>query len=266
MSDPASAPWLTVVTVSLHDDEALAETQASVYSQQVAGVKHVVVLGEQPKLNSALRQWPSRTIVQAPSGVYAAMNEGLRAASGTLVHYLNAGDTYVDDSILGRVKARFDAEAFRWAFGRLQVVSPWDGNLKVRGSDLTTMQAHGMKGRNFPEHPTLFARTDDLRALGGFDTSYRTAADYRLILALVRSAGGCDLGFPVVRYSLGGISDKQWMTSVAECHRARQEVIQPTGLAALREQAFYARDIAEQGARRVARRLRRGCPDQSDLT
>ena len=254
MPSDAAALWLTVVTVSLHDDDELARTVASVDDQSRDGVEHVVVLGEPPhyRTDTGDARARRRIVVMPPSGVYAAMNRGLHAATGTLIHFLNAGDEYATDDVISRVRARYEREAFSWAFGRMLVSRSAGDPGRVRGVTWADMQAHHFRGMHFPEHPTVFARTDLLVQLGGFDTSYRTAADYRLLLQLATEYPGVDLDLVVARYSLGGVSDTKWVGSVRECFRARMEYLKPTGLAAVRERLHMGAALANQGIRRLA--------------
>ena len=253
------APWLTIVTVSLRDDDALSLTCASVDRQAADGFEHVIVLAESPGANrgGTGQDRARRTLIEPPVGVYSAMNVGLRSATGVLVQFLNAGDEYAADDVLGQVRTRFDARGFQWAYGRMLVARfPGDPG-KVRGVTLDDMESHGYRGMHFPEHPTVFARADLLRQLGGFDTSYRTAADYRLLLELATSHPGEDLDLVVTRYSLGGVSDVSWRRSVQECHRARMDYFKPTRMGTAREKMFLASALAEQALRRIVRAARR---------
>ena len=173
------------------------------------------------------------------------------------MHFLNAGDEYAADDVLGQVRSRFEASRFQWAYGRMIVFRfPGDPG-KVRGVTIEDMVAHDYRGMYFPEHPTVFARSDLVRQLGGFDTSYRSAADYRLLVEMATSHPGLDLGLIITRYSLGGVSDVSWRQSIRECHRARMEYFKPGGLGTVRERLFLARAFTEQALRRMVRGSRR---------
>jgi hypothetical protein len=251
-----TSPWLTVITVSLKADSALDETCTSVDAQSDDGLHHLIVLGDPVEAPPPDPPRGTRTVVfQEPAGIYSAMNMGIDLAEGTLVHFLNAGDTYASTNVLPRVEAAYRATQFQWAFGRLLVVRHPGDPGRQRGRTLNEMVAHGFRGSYFPEHPTVFARRDLLKRLGGFDTSYRFAADYRLLLELAASTPGVDLGFDVSRYSLGGVSDAHWVRSVLECRRARMEYLQPKGLAAAQEFGRTLIELSNQLARRIARPL-----------
>jgi hypothetical protein len=251
-----SSPWLTVITVSLRADDALDETCASVDSQADDGVQHLIVLGEPVESPSSIPSSGTRKVVhQEPAGIYSAMNAGIALAEGTLVHFLNAGDTYASKDVLPKVEEAYEASSFDWAFGRLLVTRHPEDPGRQRGHTLAEMADHHFRGGFFPEHPTVFVRRDLLDRLGRFDTSYRIAADYRLLLELATSMPGLDLGFPVSRYALGGVSDTHWAGSVLECHRARSEYLQPAGFAAVQEMGRTVVELGNQAVRRLVRPL-----------
>lgn len=264
-TDRDTSGWLTVVTISLREDDALRRTLASVEEQRVDGVVHLVVLGEEasPELAALIDSRGGRLLVQEPAGVYSAMNAGWRAATTDAIHFLNGGDTYVDSEVLGHVKSAWCGSAHAWATGRLLVVDPRTGHEHVRGVTVPEMRRRHYRGWAVPEQPATFFRRSTLEALGGFDPRYSIAADYRLILEMVRRMDGIDLELPIARYALGGLSDARWPSSLLQCNRARRDV-RGGGTRVWAEE--FARTVADFGAqvtRRGGRVLRRRLPGRT---
>jgi glycosyltransferase len=259
METSGEAPWLSVVTVSLHEDDHLIATLDSIDHQGASGVERVVVLGERPsiELSDRLSHERAAIVVQEPAGIYPAMNAGAAAAGGSLLHFLNAGDAYADSQVLGSVRGSWERSGFAWAYGRMIVTDSATGREHVRGVTLDRMRRKRYRGLNFPELPTVFMGRTMLQDLGGFDVSYRIAADYRLMLDAVTTQPGVDLDLVVARYALGGVSDTEWRESLSECQRARREVIAPKGADALGERWFSAGSVAVQAIRRTPRTLAR---------
>ena len=90
------------------------------------------------------------------------------------------------------------------------------------------------RGR-FAPHQGTFASADELRASGGFDVSFRIAADYAAFLTLTTMSTPVMLEFPIARFHEGGLSTQNWQESFREFHRARRSILQPHGTAAARE-------------------------------
>lgn len=251
-----TAAWLTVVTVVKDDPDGLARTVASLASNDLAGVEHVVVDGSAaPVPASALAATAAACVRQEPRGVYAAMNAGLEAARGAFAWFLNAGDEVAADDVLARLRAPLrDAT---WAHapvvvigrdGRTVQTPPW--------SYAAERKRHFARGR-FPAHQGTIASVAALRALGGFDTSYRICADYKAALGLSSLADPVELAFPIARFREGGISTVDWRRSVAEFHRARRETFRPRGWQAVVEHWYTRRQwIALGSYREVVEPLR----------
>jgi glycosyltransferase involved in cell wall biosynthesis len=120
-------PAVTVITVCRNAAELLATTIARVRRQQFRQFEYLVIDGgstdrtlEVIKANAdVITGWVS----EPDKGIYDAMNKGIVAARGELINFLNAGDYYCSEEVLGLVARSHAAEAWTWAYGfaRLQI-------------------------------------------------------------------------------------------------------------------------------------------------
>lgn len=246
MSEAGNRPWLTVVTVVKDDEAGLRSTLASLNEQDLAGVEWVVIdsSGDALALAGAMSndaRLPARYQWVAPTGVYPAMNSGLHLATGDYVHFLNAGDTYHDASALSHVREAVQAERPVWLYGQARFVAQDGTSVTPPPFDYLKERASGFSRGRFPPHQATVVSRTALLEVGGFDTSYRIAADYRAMLMLARLAPPIEMPQTLADFSLGGVSTQDWSESVREFHRARREVIRPRGTAALRERFNTAR-------------------------
>lgn len=193
---------------------------------------------------------------QKPLGVYAAMNAGLEAATGDYAWFLNAGDEVAAPGTLARVRSRLNG--CTWAHGPVVVVGRNGRETVTPAWDYATERTRLFARGSFPAHQGTFATTAALRSSGGFDASYAICADYKVALQLSLAADPIVLEFPVARFAEGGVSTTRWRTSVSEFHRARREVLQPQGHAALLERLDTARQFAALGTYRLIVDRRRG--------
>lgn len=250
-------PWLSVVTVVKDDRDGFARSLASLREQELDGVEWIVIDGSSDigAIPALLEQDSSPSAVyrhEPPRGIYPAMNTALESASGDVIYFLNAGDTLVSPAVLARVREQLHASAV-WGFGPVEieeasgsvvVTPPWDYRAEKRS---------GFSRGFFPPHQGTFARTSALRQIGGFDTSYRIAADYAAALHLSLLADPVELPFVIARFREGGTSTVRWQESFREFHRARREILRPSGIAALRERWETARRYALVYAHREVR-------------
>ena len=253
MSEPTS-PWLSVVTVVKDDDSGFARTADSLQQQVLDGVEWVVVDSSRdrdavPSL-IADRSVPARYSWTPPSGVYPAMNTGLAEAAGQYVYFLNAGDCLHDPGVLGHVRLIVDEHRPVWLYGQVCFVAPDGDRVTPAPFDYQAeRRAHFSRGR-FPAHQGTIVAISHLRAIGGFDESYRIVADYAAFLRLTQIADPAQTDAVLADFHTGGVSSTDWRASIREFHRARQEVLQLTGSAAAVERL----NTASQEARMTVAR------------
>jgi len=247
------APWITVVTVVKDDPEGLTRTYSSLAVDTNDGVEYLVVdsSSDRTAVDQVLEESGLQPRVQwmPPEGIYRAMNKGLALASGTYVYFLNAGDE-IAPGVLSHIHSRLQATSAAWAFGPVEIVGT-DGTVTVTEAiDINEERMHCFARGRFPAHQGTFARKDILESLSGFDDSFRIAADYDMFLKLSEVAEPEVLSHVVSTFHEGGASTTQWARSLREFHRARLEVIQPTGRDALREKFETGRQFAAMAAHR----------------
>lgn len=147
-------------------------------------------------------------ISEPDSGMYEALNKGIRMATGDVIALLHSDDVFYDSHTVSAMMERMEQTQcdFLYADGLFvdaentgRVVRNWIGGRyskwKVR---------HGW----LPLHPTCYIRREVMEKLGLYDESYRIAADTDL---LVRYLLENDLHVEyleryVVRMRMGGLS------------------------------------------------------------
>jgi glycosyltransferase involved in cell wall biosynthesis len=103
----AAQPVISVVTAVFNSRNALESTIKSVISQTYGAIEYIVIDGGSTdgtldiirEYDEFIDYWVS----QPDKGVYDAMNKGVRAATGTWLNFMNAGDVFSDPAILHEV-------------------------------------------------------------------------------------------------------------------------------------------------------------------
>lgn len=232
-------PWLTIVTVIKDDPEGLQRTLRSLVGSDLDSVEHVVIdsstdRAEAVNLVSAVGL-ASRVVWTPPAGIYAAMNEGLAAASGKFVHFLNAGDEIASPNVIHNLREALEGSDAEWLDGSVEIVGSDDSVVVTPDWDYALEREWGFSRGRFPAHQGTVARTSALRSIGGFDTSFTIAADYAAFLRLSLISDPVRYPGVIARFHEGGISTQRWAHSLREFHRARVQILQPTGTLARRE-------------------------------
>jgi glycosyltransferase involved in cell wall biosynthesis len=235
--------WLSIVSVVKDDPDGLARTIDSINEQNLPSVEVIVVDSSSPPMelhvDSSSTNLQIRFVWVEPSGVYPAMNKGLQEAKGEYIYFLNAGDTFMDSAVLTDIRGIVVEVNPDWIVGLVEIEgksgrrvtsSKWDFD-----SELERLFARGV----FPPHQATFTKTSLLRRLGGFDVSYRIAADYAAALKLSSQAKPEMADRVIASFQEGGLSTKEWKESFNEFHRARREVFSPKGLTSVLEYWNY---------------------------
>lgn len=254
-----TTPWLSAITVVKDDPAGFDATLHSLLAQDRDGVEFVVIdsSDDRAAIPDHLVDVGCTYEWVPAQGIYSAMNSALSAATGDFVYFANAGDTFFSPTVLAQVRPLLEGR--EWGFGAVEIIEADGRHVFTPHWDYARERDTGFSRGLFPAHQGTFARRDRLRGLGGFDTDYTIAADYAMALRLALAADPVLLPFVIATFREGGASTRGWQESFREFHRARREIWQPRGLAALREQVNTSRHFGMVWANReLLPRLRGG--------
>jgi glycosyltransferase len=220
---------ISVVTV-VRNDPSVADTVASVLAQRGVSVESVVIDGASS--DGTLRALAPykrriRMLSEADRGLYDAMNKGLNLARGQVVGFLNAGDVFASPQALAVVAKAFQRDPrLEAVWSGLEIVGP-DGRVKRRWPAEAFVAGAFSRGW-MPSHPSFYAKRRRLLDLGGFDTRYRLAADYDLMLRGLETTAWRGLAVPgtLVQMRSGGASQRSlgaWLTHNREAWTAARQ-------------------------------------------
>lgn len=203
---------ISVVTAVLNRAGVIGDCMRSVLAQTHPDVEHVLVDGGSTDGTlDVIGSCPGRVghlVTEPDGGLYEAVNKGIVGAKGDVIGILGADDVYASERTLELVAAVF-REGADACYGDLQYVSS-DGRRVVR-----TWRSSPFRDGRFlrgwmPPHPTFFCRRDVYARLGSYDTRFRIAADYELMLRYFERARLRPVYVPeiLVRMRVGGTSNR----------------------------------------------------------
>lgn len=242
-------PWLTVVTVVKDAEDAFAQTVESLASQSENDFEFIVIDSSTDisTVSDICTRLSHSYTWSPPQGIYAAMNIGLRKAAGRYIYFLNAGDVLYSTQTLDRVRRALESRSPTWAFGPVRIIGT-DHKVSVTPEwDYDDHHASLFARGNFPPHQGTFVQREILTSIGGFDLSYRVAADYAAFLKISQISDPEILDFVIADFTEGGASTTHWLESFREFHTARRRTFRPTGLASASEYALTVKQIVGVG-------------------
>lgn len=205
---------ITVVTATKNSVDTLSECLASVYRQSYVHREHIIIDGGSTDGTlaelEASRAHLDLVISEPDQGIYDALNKGLARATGDVIGFLNSDDLYADPHVLRRIAAAFADPNVEAVYGDLLYVKRRDPGQVIRYWRSCPYSLPLLRMGWMPPHPTLYLRREVFDRIGGFDRAYQIAADYDLMLRLLRQLKGKVVYLPnvMVYMRLGGVSNR----------------------------------------------------------
>lgn len=176
---------ISIITVCYNSADTIGDTLLSVRKQTYRNIEHIIVDGGSKDDTLAIvaaEVIPSHKLLsEKDKGIYDAMNKGIALATGDVIGFINADDFYPTSDVLATVAAAFEFSGADSCYGDLCYVQQGDVSKTVRYWRSAPF-APGLFGRGWcPPHPTFFVRREVYERLGGFDLSFKIAADAELM-------------------------------------------------------------------------------------
>ena len=204
----------SILTVTWNRAATLGAALDSLDAQTHGAWEHVVQDGASADGTLALleaRPDPRRHVVSArDGGIYDALNRALARATGEVIGGLHSDDMLAHPDVLARVARRFSETGADAVYGDLQYVAADDPGRVIRHWRSGHYAPEKLRRGWMPPHPALFLRREVIERHGGYDTSYRIAADYDTILRYFGRGGISAAWLPevLVRMRMGGESNR----------------------------------------------------------
>jgi len=205
---------ISVVSATFNCAGTIGDALASVAAQRYRSVEHVVIDGASTDGTwEAIRAHGLDRVVaisEPDRGIYDALNKGIARSSGDVIGFLHADDLFAGPDVLCWVAEAFADPAVDAVYGDLQYVRSDDTQRVVRHWRSEPFAPALLARGWMPPHPTLYLRRAVYERLGGYDASFRIAADYEFILRLFSTPGLRAVHIPrvMVRMRVGGLSNR----------------------------------------------------------
>ena len=246
-------PSLVIVTV-VKDDYVGLEQTCRTFEIQTKEANHLFIDGASTDGSAALAsQWATilggECFSAVDSGPYWAMNSALNLIdSDSRVWFVNAGDRLPHAQVVERVHSLISSRDFTWGYGPFHI-SEMSGKLRETVDVAPFSLRNVAYGKSPVCHQTVIASARILKDLGGFDTKYAIAADYKLNLLLAKSFVPTIWEEPIVIFRAGGISDRTLRKNIREQREIRHELFDFRGWLRITDIIFDAVRYLRLGVR-----------------
>jgi len=206
---------LSLITVTYNSAATVRDTMESVLAQSYPDVEYIVKDGGSTDGTVEIcREYEERfrgrmRIISSPdAGIYDAMNQGITAATGEVVGFLNSDDVLADNGAVGRQMRQLEEEGADAVYSDV-VYRTKDLKREVRYYSSAAFRPWKMRFGWMPAHPTFYCRKAIYEKYGAYSLDYKVAADYECLLRLLVKNGARAVYNPGVTVVMreGGISN-----------------------------------------------------------
>ncbi|NDK54511.1 glycosyltransferase family 2 protein [Pontibacter fetidus] len=177
---------ISVITVVYNNRETIADAIESVLGQTYHNVEFIVVDGLSTdgtvEVIQNYKSRISRFVSERDAGLYDAINKGIKLATGDVVGFLHSDDIFYGPDSISRVAAAFSAHDTDCVYGDLLYVQKTDTTKVVRNWVSGKYNRISFLFGWMPPHPTFYVKREVYQRLGLYNTSFKSAADYELML------------------------------------------------------------------------------------
>ena len=204
---------ISIITCSYNSINTIDDTIKSVLSQKDASIEYIIVDGlSNDGTVDIIKKYYGKIykfISEKDSGIYDAMNKGIKLSDGDIIGFLNADDVYYDESVISKVVKVFESLKVDSVYGDLIYISGDNDKIK-RYWKSGDYDINNFKKGWMPPHPAFFVRRGIYDKYGGFNESYRISADYDLMVRLLYKNKISAFYLPeiLVKMKTGGVSNK----------------------------------------------------------
>ena len=180
---------ISIITVSFNSVITIRDTIESIISQDYNNIEYIIIdAGSNDGTLDIIKEYKehiSYFISEADNGIYDGMNKGIAAATGDIVGILNSDDFYPNSFVISNVASTFEKQVCDAVYGDLVYVKFFDIDKIIRywqGGEYTVKK---IKNGWMLPHPTFFVKKHLYDKYGYYNTDFKTAADYEMVLKLL---------------------------------------------------------------------------------
>ena len=235
---------VSIITTTYNSSRTIRDTIESVISQKYDNIEYLLIDGfSDDNTIDIVRSYDElssrnlKIISESDSGIYDAMNKGIKLATGDIIGFLNSDDFFKDAYVVNKIVETFDANIDAVYGDVLYVDKDNIFNVK-RFYSSSLFKRWTMRIGFMPAHPTFYVRKNIVKEIGGFNKEYKIAADFELLFRYiyVNRIKTKYIREVMVIMRDGGISNRSWTNRLK---------INSEHISAIRSYGYYSSQFTE---------------------
>jgi len=205
---------ITIITVVYNNVSTIRQCIESVLTQDHNDLEYIIIDGSSTDGTlDIIKEYDkkiSTLISEKDSGLYDAMNKGIKVATGEVVGILNSDDFFYDNSVISRISEAFSDKTIDATISDIVFVKNSSTDKVLRRYSSKEWKPSKFAWGYMPPHPSFFVKRSLLNQLGLYKTDYKIAADYELLIRylLINRINWKHLPIITAKMRTGGASTK----------------------------------------------------------
>ena len=189
---------VSLITCTNNSEETIKDCCLSISSQTYSNIEHIVLDNHsKDETVSIIKKYSKKNVkisYQKSSGIYGALNEGMKISNGNIIGILHSDDELIDKDVISIIAQKFLDENLDILFSNIyytkknnlnKIVRKWKSNFKEGVQSNSTLYKKISNGW-MPPHTSLFIKKDLLKYVGYYDENFKISADYDFIIRLFK--------------------------------------------------------------------------------
>ncbi|CAN5398162.1 glycosyltransferase family 2 protein [soil metagenome] len=205
---------VSIITVVYNNNKTIKEAISSVQKQSFKNVEHIIVDGGSTDgtIDAIKASIDKKTVFisEKDNGLYDALNKGIKLATGDIIGILHSDDLFNSTEVISNIVDVFYKNKVDSVYADLVYVNRQNCDKIVRNWKSGDFSKSKFLLGWMPPHPTFFVKKEIFSKYGAYDTNFRSAADYELMLRLLykNNISTYYIQKTLVRMRQGGESNK----------------------------------------------------------
>lgn len=171
---------VSVITINYNNASGLRKTIESVVNQTCKDYEYIIIDGGSTDGSvDVIKEYSDKTtywISEKDSGIYNAMNKGIKVAKGEYCIFMNSGDCFYDSTVLHQIESQYDGTDIIVGNVYCPVGKQWWGQMEELS--LLTFYKYSIN------HQGAFIRTEIMKQFY-YDEKYKICSDWKFFIEAI---------------------------------------------------------------------------------
>ena len=152
----------------------------------------------------------TKIVSERDNGIYDAMNKGIKLSTGDVIGILNSDDIYNDATVIESVANAIMENSVDSCYADLVYIDKNNPDKVIRYWKSCIYKNGLFRSGWMPPHPTFFVKREVYEKYGCFNTDFKIAADYELMLRFLERHKISTYYIPevLIKMRMGGMSNR----------------------------------------------------------